>query len=206
MTPPDSRHGEEEALDAQNADQRRTLAWVLGVNLLQAAVGGTVGYAAESVALMGAALDNLADGGVYAISLYAIGRGVRDKIRAARVSGVFLIVLGIALLVEVVRRFVVGAEPIGIVMIVMAAANAATNLVCLRLLRRHRRSGVHLNASWIFTSNDMIANGGIALSGIAVWVFVSPIPDLVIGLIVVAIALKGGWEILQQARHARAQE
>lgn len=204
MSPPDADDACETKLDTQDVTQRRTLIWVLAINLAQAAVGGAVGWISESVALMGAALDNLADGGVYALSLYAVGRGLRERVRAARISGMFLILLGVGLLAEVVRRFISGAEPIGTAMIIMAIANVGTNLVCMRLLRSHRQDGVHFQASWIFTSNDMLANAGIALSGIAVWIFASNIPDLVIGLVVVAVGLKGGWEILEQANKARA--
>src|SRR3546814_8875584 len=93
-----------------------------------------------------------------------------------------------------------GGEPVGMVMIVAAIANAAANLVCLRLLRAHRKEAVNLHASWIFTTNDMIANAGIAVSGVAIIFFKSPLPDLLIGLVVAGIALKGGWEILAQAR------
>lgn len=88
-------------------------------------------------------------------------------------------------------------------MIATAALNAATNLLCLRLLRAHRERGVHLKASWIFTTNDMLANLGIVLSGVAVMVAKSPLPDLLIGLTVVGVVLKGGWDILKEAREAR---
>ena len=187
-----------------SAAERRTLGWVLGINLAQAIVVGAVGFASDSTGLMGAALDNLADAGVYGVSLYAAGRTVVAKSRAARLSGVLLILVGLALLAEVVRRFVTGSEPVGPVMIVTAIANAAANLVCLRLLSSHRDSGVHLKASWIFTTNDTVANVGIVISGLAVMYFRSPLPDLVVGLIVVGIGLKGGWEILRQASAARA--
>lgn len=190
-------------LDAHNDAERRTLRWVLGINLAQAVVVGVIGLLVDSTGLMGAALDNLADGGVYAVSLYAVGRTVVAKARAARLSGVLLIALGIGLLGEVIRRFMTGADPIGLAMIVTAAVNVAVNLVCLRLLRAHRNDGVHLKASWIFTSNDMLANAGIAISGAAVMLLKSPIPDLVIGLIVVAIAVRGGFEILEHAKDAR---
>lgn len=100
--------------------------------------------------------------------------------------------MGLALLVEVLRRFFVGAEPIGIAMIVTAIANAAANPLCLRLLRSRRDQGVHLKASWIFTTNDMLANAGIVISGAAVMFFGSPLPDLLIGLVVGGIVLKGG--------------
>lgn len=190
-------------LDARDAGERRTLVWVLGINLAQALAVGAVGLAADSTGLLGAALDNLADGIVYAISLYAVGRAVGAKVLAARVSGIFLIVLGLGLLGEVLRRFFEGGEPVGLAMIGTALANAAVNLVCLRLLRSHREGGVNLKASWIFTTNDMLANAGIVASGAAVMLFDSPLPDLLIGLVVVGIALKGGWEILEEAREAR---
>lgn len=89
-------------------------------------------------------------------------------------------------------------------MIVTAAANAATNLLCLRRLRAHREQGVHLKASWIFTTNDMLANAGIVVSGAAVMLFDSSLPDLTVGLVVAGIVLKGGWDILKEAREESA--
>ncbi|MFC0809023.1 cation transporter [Ensifer sp. P24N7] len=190
-------------LDARNVDERRTLRWVLGINFTQVVVAGAVGIVADSTALLGAALDNLGDAAVYSVSLYTVGRTVIAKARAANLSGVLLILLALGLLIEVLRRFFMGAEPIGLAMIVTAFANAATNLLCLRLLRAHREHGVHFKASWIFTTNDMLANAGIVLSGLLVMLLKSPIPDLLIGFVVVGIVLKGGWEILGEAREAR---
>lgn len=189
----------------KSSAERRTLAWVLGINLAQSLVVGAIGFVSDSTGLMGAALDNLADAGVYAVGLYATGRTVVAKARAARLSGILLTVVGLALLVEVLRRFVVGSEPIGPIMIATAIGNAATNLVCLRLLRSHREGGVHLRASWIFTTNDTLANAGIVVSGLAVMFFQSPLPDLLIGLVVVGIGLNGAWEILEDAREARSE-
>jgi Co/Zn/Cd efflux system component len=190
-------------LDPTNAAERRTLLWVLGINFSQVIIAGTVGILADSTGLLGAALDNLGDAAVYAVSLYAVGRTVVAKVRAARLSGMLLTALGLGLLIEVLRRFFMGAEPIGLAMIITAIANAGTNLLCLRLLRTHREHGVHLKASWIFTTNDMLANLGIVVSGVAVMILSSPIPDLLIGLAVAGIVLSGGWEILREAREAQ---
>lgn len=185
--------------------ESRTLASVLGINLAQSLIVGAIGFASDSTGLMGAALDNLADAGVYAVSLYATDRTVIAKSRAARLSGILLTIVGLSLLGEVLRRFVAGSEPIGPIMIATAIGNAATNLLCLRLLRSHRQGGVHLRASWIFTTNDTLANAGIVVSGLAVMFFRSPLPDLLIGLVVVGIGLKGAWEILEDAREARSE-
>lgn len=62
-----------------------------------------------------------------------------------------------------------------------------------------------MKASIIFTGNDMLVNLGIVLSGIAVMLLNSPLPDLLISLVVVGIVLKGGWKILQQAQNARKE-
>ena len=194
----------EPGLDARNAAVRRTLKRVLGINFTQFLVAGAVGVVADSSGLLGAALDNLGDAAVYLVSIYAVGRTIVAKSRAARLSGVLLLALAAGLLADVIRRFIEGSEPIGLAMIVVALANAATNVVNLRLLRAHRRDGVHLKASWIFTTNDMVANLGIAASGAAVMILNSPFPDLVIGIVVVVIVLKGGRDILKEAREATA--
>ena len=194
---------DEPRLDPENAAERRTLKWVLGINFTQVVVAGAVGILAQTAGLLGAALDNLGDAAVYAVSLYAVGRTVVAKSRAAQLSGVLLMIAASALLFEVIRRFVAGSEPIGLAMIVTALANAATNMVNLRLLRSHRERGVHLKASWIFTTNDMWANLGIVASGLAVMIFNSSLPDLLIGLVVVVIVVHGAWNILVEAREAR---
>lgn len=189
-------------LDARQAADRRILWLVLLINLGQALAGAGVGVWASSTALIGAALDNLADASVYGVSLYAVGRAATIKVRAARLSGWLLIGLAVVLFVEVLRRFFGGEEPIGPAMMAVAAVNAALNLVCLRLLRRHRGEDVNFKASAIFTSNDSIVNLAIVLSGALVLWLDSNLPDLVLGLVVSAIAANGGREILSEAAEA----
>lgn len=193
-------------LDASNAADRKILVAVLLINLAQSVAGVALGFWAASTALVGAGLDNLADASVYAVSLYAVGRAVQVKVRAARLSGYLLIGLGVMLFVEVLRRFFGGEEPVGPAMMAMAAVNAILNLVCLRLLKRHRGEDVNFTASAIFTNNDSIVNGAIVLSGALVMSLGSNIPDLVLGLIVAGIAANGGREILERARKAAAEE
>lgn len=194
---------ETHGITKDDRSQRRTLIWVLLINFSQALLAGIVGVIAQSTGLLGAGLDNLGDSLVYFASLYAVGRSATAKSRVAKLSGVLLVAMAIGLVIDVIRRFTAGSDPVGWAMIVVAIINAATNLVCLRLLRSHRKEGVHLKASWIFTTNDMIANLGIVLSGAAVILFQSQVPDLVIGVLVAGIVVKGGWEILSDAREVK---
>lgn len=192
-------------MDANQADDRRILLTVLLINLSQCAGGVGVGVWASSTALIAAALDNLADASVYAVSLYAVGRAAAIKVRAAKLSGWLLIALAVLLVVEVLRRFFGGEPPLGPAMMIMAAVNAALNLVCLKLLKRHRGDDVNFKASAIFTSNDSIVNLAIVLSGGLVMWWESNLPDLILGLVVAAIAANGGREILADASKAASK-
>lgn len=106
------------------------------------------------------------------------------------------------LLIEVLRRFFGGESPLGPAMMAMAAVNAALNIVCLCLLKRHRGEDVNFKASAIFTSNNSIVNIAIVLSGALVMWWGSNLPDLVLGLVVSAIAANGDREILAEAAEA----
>lgn len=178
---------------------RRTLTAVLAINLAQCVLGMGVGLWAGSTAVIGAALDNLADASVYAVNLYVVGRGQSAKATAARFAGWLMIGLGALLVMEVLRRFFGGEEPLGGAMIVMAAANLALNLVCLRLLSRHSASDVSFKATAILTSNDSIINLSIILSGALVMWLGSNLPDLILGLAAAVVAARGGNEILEEA-------
>lgn len=191
--------------DLTNQQERKTLLIVLAINLSQVALAGTVGLIAKSTGLLGAALDNLADAGVYIVSLYAVGRSQNAKAAVAKLSGSLLIILGLLLLAEVIRRFITGSEPVGLAIVITAVVNAASNFVCLKLMRKHTKSGAHMKASEIFTANDMLVNLGVVLSGIALMIFDSPIPDLFIGLVISAISIKGGVEILRESRRSLQQ-
>ncbi|CAG9183838.1 cation transporter [Cupriavidus respiraculi] len=189
--------------DASQEADRRLLWLVLLINVGQCLAGAVVGLWASSTAVVGAALDNPADASVYGVSLYAVGRAPAIKVLAARLSGWLLIVLAVMLFVDVLRRFFGGDAPVGGAMMGMAAINAAVNIVCLRVLKRHRGEDVNFKASTVFTNNDSIVNLGIVLSGALVMWLGSNLPDLVLGLVVATIALNGGREILREATEAK---
>ena len=77
--------------------------------------------------------------------------------------------------VEVARRFVVGSEPEAPVMIAIAVLALVANVGAMALLAKHRTGGLHMRASWIFTTTDVIANIGVVLAGALVaWTRLGP--------------------------------
>ena len=189
-------------LSAQDQAQRRTLLVVLILNALLFVGLGVGGLLADSSALIANAADNAPDSVVYLLSFLAVGRGLHWKRRAARTSGVLLLVFAAGVLLDVSRRWLFGAEPIGISMLVMAVVAAAVNLLCLVLIRRARSEDVNMRAAETFSFNDFAANGGILVAGGLVMWLDQAWPDLVVGVIVAIIAAKGGLEILEDARNS----
>ncbi len=158
------------------------------------------GLLAESMGLISDSLDMLADAAVYGVSLYAVGKAISMKKKAATLSGYLQMLLAFGVLVETMRRFYFGSEPEGLFMIGVATVALIANISCLFLLFKHKGGEVHMKASWIFSTNDVIANIGVILAGLAVYFFQSPYPDLIIGTIVGFVVLRGAVSILRLAR------
>lgn len=183
--------------------ERRTLVVLLALNAVMFIVEALLGWYADAAGLLADSLDMLADASVYAVALYAVGRSSRIQSGAATASGIVQIALGLGVLLEVARRFLVGSEPVSALMMVVGAVALAVNITCLALIAKHRHGGVHMRASWIFSANDVIANIGVIVSGALVLVLGTRIPDLVIGGVIAVIVVRGGIGILREVREER---
>ena len=70
------------------------------------------------------------------------------------------------------------------------------NVACLALIYKKKDGGAHMQASWIFSANDVIANMGVIIAGVLVAFTGSRYPDLVIGFIIALFVLNGARKIL----------
>jgi cobalt-zinc-cadmium efflux system protein len=180
--------------------ERRTLWIVLLLNAAIAAGFFVTGLIGDSSALIANGVDNLSGTAVYALSLIALSHRPRWKTRAATASGVMLLIFAVGIMIDVGRRYIQGSEPIGPTMMVMSAIAAVVNYVCLRLLQKLKQPDVNLRAATTFSFNDFISNGGILIAGALVLWLGTNWPDLLVGLATALIAIKGGIEILRDAR------
>lgn len=180
---------------------RRLLITVLVINALFFVLEIIAGLLAESMGLLADSLDMLADALVYALALYAVGKAVITQKRVARISGYLQLILAIAGLVEVLRRFFLGEElPDFRLMIIISILALIGNSICLYLLRREKSDKAHMQASEIFTSNDIVVNLGVILAGSLVYWLHSPWPDLIIGLVIFGVVARGAFRIFQLSR------
>lgn len=181
-------------------DEGKLLIMLLIINGGMFFIELSFGIFAESMGLISDSLDMLADAGVYGISLYAVGKALAVKKKSALMNGIFQFVLGFGIIFETVRRFIFGSDPEPTYMIFVSLAALAANVYCLALLSKHKDGEVHMQASYICSSTDVMANIGVVLAGVAVFLTKSPYPDLVIGMIVTVIVLRGALTILKLSK------
>lgn len=179
--------------------QRGTLWTVLLLNAAIAIGFFATGALGDSSALIANGLDNTSDSFVYAISLFALSRSDKWKRGAANVSGGLLLLFAAGILIDAVRRYYTGSEPLGPLMISMALIAAVVNGICIWLLGRLEDPDVNVRAANTFSLNDFISNGGILVAGGLVWWLGSNWPDLVVGIAVAGVAAWGGIGILRDA-------
>lgn len=173
---------------------------MLAINLALTAgfaIGGVLG---DSSSLLANALDNAADSVVFVLSLMALKHGRNWKIGAPRVSGYLLLIFAAGLLVDAVRRFIEGSAPLGPSIMVMGVIGAVANALCFWLLHRLRHKDVNLRAATTFSFNDFASNGGVFVASAVVLWTGSNWPDLLVGVAVAALAIKGGIDILRDAQ------
>jgi len=178
--------------------QSKLLWTVLFINFTFFIIEITTGFISKSMGLVADSLDMLADSLVYGLSLWAVGSSVLRKKKVARLSGYFQLSLALIGLIEVIRRFI-GSEamPDYRIMIGVSILALIANGICLYLLQKSKSEEVHMKATMIFTSNDIIINSGVIAAGVLVLLTQSKYPDLIVGTIVFLIVVKGAFRILK---------
>lgn len=177
--------------------ESKTLWIVLIINFLFFLAELIFGFISNSMGLIADSLDMLADAIVYGLALYAVGGTIARKKNIAKFAGYFQIILALIGLTEVLRRFV-GLEKIPDyqTMIVVSFFALIANIVSFYLLNKMKSNEAHMQASMIFTSNDIIINSGVITAGVLVNWLNSSYPDLIIGTVVFLIVARGAYRIL----------
>ncbi len=187
--------------DTADEQQRKLLMIVLLINASLFILELVTGFLAQSMGLVADSLDMLADALVYGLSLYAVGKAVTQKKRVARMSGYVQLSLAVFGVVEVLRRFFgAGVEPSSTLMIVISLMALAGNVASLFVLQRAQSQDAHIQASLIFTTNDVLVNIGVIVAGILVFFTGSKIPDLVVGAAVFCLVGYGAFRILNLSK------
>lgn len=182
------------------AAERRALSWLLAINAAMFVIEGLAGWWAESSGLLADGLDMFADAAVYAVALYAVGRGAALQLKAARFAGWLQLLLGLGLFGQVAEHVIHGSTTVAFAMMGVSLLALIANVSCMWLIAGHRDGGAHMKASYIFTANDALANLGVIVAGGLVAWLGSPWPDWVVGSIIGVMVVAGAVRILRLGR------
>lgn len=178
---------------------QRVLWIVLVINAVMLVVEATSGVLADSRALQADALDFLGDTATYGLTLWALGQSLSWRLRAARIKGYSLLVMGVVVLANSVWALWQGSSPQGELMMGVASLALAANVISALLLLRHRQGDANIRSAWLCSRNDALANLAVLLSGSLVFWLDSRWPDLLVALAIAGLFTHSAISILRQA-------
>jgi cobalt-zinc-cadmium efflux system protein len=202
-----NHHRHSHAPDGDRRLLAASLALLLGFMVAEVVFG----FLADSLALLADAGHMLTDAAALALALFAAwaaalpARGrwtfgfARAEILAAQANGVTLVVVGLVILAEGIRRLLDPPEVAGGIVTVVALVGVAVNLVVLRILSRARRESLNLRGAYLHIATDLAAFLGTALAGglilLTGWDRFDPIASILVAGLMFAAA----YELLKES-------
>jgi cobalt-zinc-cadmium efflux system protein len=178
------------------ADDRRALTGALVLILGFMAAELAAGIVASSLALLADAGHMISDAAALAFALFAAAMATRPargrwtfgfrrlEILAAQANGLTLLLVGIWILFEAIRRLVSPGDVEGGIVLVVAVVGIVVNLAATTLLSRASRESLNVRGAFLHVATDLVAFAGTAIAGGIVlatgWDRADPIASLVV--------------------------
>ena len=188
------------AIERLRERQAATLRVVLMLNVAMFVVELVFGLLAGSVALLADSLDMLGDALVYGFSLYVVARGPVWKARAAVAKAAVMGLFGAFVFGQLAYKLVYPQLPVIETMGGVGVLALAANGVCFAVLWSHRAEDINMRSVWMCSRNDLIANVSVLLAAWAVWMTLSPWPDIAVGALICAVFLRSALLVAREAR------
>ena len=179
--------------------QRRVLVLVLVINAATFLMMITAAGFSGSSSLLSGALDNFGDAVTYALSLAVIGATCAAKARVALFKGLLIFGAALAVAVQIAWRISHVETPVFETMGIAALLNLGANLLCLRLLYPYRNGDVNMTSVWECSRNDVMEGVAVMAATLAVWVFGSGWPDILIAIALLVLFLRSASRVLRSA-------
>lgn len=179
--------------------QRRVLVLVLVINAATFLMMITAAGFSGSSSLLSGALDNFGDAVTYALSLAVIGATCAAKARVALFKGLLIFGAALAVAVQIAWQISHVETPVFETMGIAALLNLGANLLCLRLLYPYRNGDVNMTSVWECSRNDVMEGVAVIAATLAVWVFGSGWPDILIAIALLVLFLRSASRVLRSA-------
>jgi len=178
---------------------KRALWIVVLLNVTYGIVEIVGGFLADSQALKADALDFLGDGLITFLGLLAIGWSLKWRARSAFIQGIFLCLMGIAVLVNTIYRVIVLQLPEAELMGIFGVIALAINIISAIVLIKHRKGDANVRAVWLFSRNDAIGNILVVIAAGLVFWTKTAWPDLAAAGLIAILFFQSSWSIIKDA-------
>lgn len=190
---------------------RRLLALSLALLLAFMAAEVVFGILADSLALLADAGHMLTDAvalglavfAAWAATLPARGRWTfgfgRAEILAAQANGITLVIAGLVILAEGIRRLLEPPEVQGGIVTVVALAGVVVNLAVLQILGRASRESLNVRGAYLHIATDLAAFIGTAIAGALILVTGWDRFDPIASILVAGLMFAAAYELLKES-------
>jgi cobalt-zinc-cadmium efflux system protein len=193
--------------DASAGRLRLALGLLLGLMVVEV----TAGILARSLALLSDAAHMLTDAGAIVLALVAIrlarrpARGAmtyglgRSEILSAQFNGATLLVLGLLIVYEGIRRVIEPPPVEGLVVLVVALVGVAVNVVATLVLHGADRRSLNVEGAFQHVLTDLVAFIATAVAGLVIVLTGFDRADGIASLFVAAVMLRAAWGLLRDS-------
>jgi cobalt-zinc-cadmium efflux system protein len=193
-----------------DADARR-LSIALGLLLALMAVEVTAGILASSLALLSDAAHMLTDAGALALALVAMRLAKRPaagamtyglkrtEILSAQANGATLLVLGLLIVFEGIRRLVEPPAVEGGVVLAVALVGVAVNVAATVVLHGADRRSLNVEGAFQHVLTDLVAFIATAIAGFVILVTGFDRADGIASLFIALVMLRAAWSLLRDS-------
>ena len=190
---------------------RRLLAVSLALLLAFMVAEVVFGILASSLALLADAGHMLTDAAALALALVAASLATRPaggrwtfgfgrvEILAAQVNGLTLLLFGLWIVVEAVRRLVTPPDVDAAVVGVVALVGIAVNLIVVALLARAERQSLNVRGAYLHIVTDLAAFVGTAIAAGLILLTGWDRFDPLASLLVAALMFAAAWSLLRES-------
>ena len=202
-------HDHDHGASAETEIRPLTIALVLILGFMVAEVA--VAFVADSLALLSDAAHMLVDAAALGLSVWAARLALRPasgrmtfgfrraEILAAQANGITLLLLGLAIVAEAIRRLDSPPDVRGGLVFGTALVGAAVNVVALWQVARANRRNLNVEGSYRHLLTDLYAFAATAAAGLIVWTTGFERADPIASLAVAASMLLTAWPLLRRS-------
>jgi Co/Zn/Cd efflux system component len=171
-------------------------------NLLYFAVEFSLALSIGSVSLFADSIDFLEDASVNILIFIGLGWSLIARKRLSRFFALLLMIPAVSVIISTVYKINNPSTPSGQVISIIAIGALIVNFTCAVLLAKFRQNQQSLVlAAYLSARNDALANIAVITAGVVTMLWVSPIPDLIVGISIGMLNADAAVKVWRSTEH-----